>query len=238
MSNTLSFVIYCVFISYIKKITFLLFHFNYFVFSIIPEMIFNTIITCSQEYQCKVAIDADKAAPLIAKLEKLRDAKFDEILEENPKWKKVLKKLDIGTVEYDDDGEETGRIIFRFKQKAQITYKNKKGEEETFDKKVALVDSKGKFIKAPVKIGTGSVVKVSFEPNAYFSPKDKEIGISFNRLMGVQLITLVEYEGDGMPSAEDLGFGDEGEEDGFDASAYTVDGDEEGGPEPEGEMDF
>lgn len=177
----------------------------------------------TEEYQIRIAMDAAVAAPFIKKLEAMRDAHFDEILAENPKFKKVLKKMDVGSVEYDDEGEETGRVLIRFKQKAEITYKNKKGQEETFQKKVGLFDSKGKHIKEPVKIGSGSTVKVSFEPHPYFMQKDKEVGISFNRLLGVQLINLVEYEGDGVGSAEDMGFGAEDDEDGFEAGQYTSD---------------
>jgi len=177
----------------------------------------------SKEFQIKVAMDAEDAAGFLKKLEKLRDAEFERILEENPKYKKVLKKVDVGTVEYDDEGDETGRIIFKLKQKEEIAYKDKKGVEQTFTKKIALVDSRGKAITAPVKIGSGSVVKVSFEPNPYFSAKDKEVGLSFNRLVGVQLIKLVEFEGDGTPSAEEMGFGAEDDEDGFDASGFTAD---------------
>lgn len=193
----------------------------------------------SQEYQIKVAMEADKATPLIAKLEKLRDELFDEILEGNPKLKKVLKKMDIGTTEYDDEGEETGRVLFRFKQKAEITYKDRKtGEEKVFKKRVGLYDARGQAVSAPVKIGAGSEVKVSFEPNAYFSQKDKEVGISFNRLGGVQLFKLVEYEGDGAPSADDLGFEAEDDEDGFDASAFSADQYDDAGDEDGAEADF
>ena len=177
----------------------------------------------SKEYQIQVAGDVEELNAFLKKMEKLRDATYAEVLEDNPKLKKVLSKADIGTVEYDGEGEETGRMTFKFKQKAAITYKNKKGGEESFTKKVALVDSKGTAITAPVKIGAGSVVKVSFEPNPYFTAKDKEVGMSFNRLAGVQLIKLVEYVGNGGPSAEDMGFGAEDDEDGFDAGAFTAD---------------
>lgn len=178
----------------------------------------------TQEFQIKVAMDADKAAPFLKRMQALVDAEFDAILEANPKLKKVLKKIEIGTVEYDDDGEETGRILFGFKQKAEIAYIDKKtGEEKTFKKKVGLVDSKGQHIKAAVRIGSGSEVIISFEPNAYYTAKDKEVGMSFNRLAGVQLLKLVEYDGAGEQSAEDMGFGAVDDEDGFDAGAYTAD---------------
>jgi hypothetical protein len=174
----------------------------------------------AKEYQIKVSFDAADFDKLRNRLQKMLDAKYEEVLEDNPKLKKVLSKAEIGSVEYDDDGEETGRIEVRFKQKYEIEYR-KNGEDKTFKKFVRLVDSRGKTIKDKVRIGTGSEVVVSFEPNPYYTAKDKEVGISFNRLAGVQLIKLVEYEGDGGPSNEDLGFGSYDDEDGFDASDYT-----------------
>lgn len=191
-----------------------------------------------KEYQIKVAFEADEVAGMIARLEKLRDAHFDEVLSENPKLRKVLKKADIGEVEYGDDGEETGRILFRFRQAYEISYM-KNGEERSFKKKVGLFDSRGKAITTKLRIGGGSVVKVSFEPHAYMHAKDKEVGIAFNRLGAVQLITYVEYEGgDGVGSAEDNGFGNEDDGEGFDASAYTDPyGGDQGGADDDDDLD-
>lgn len=188
----------------------------------------------SKEYQIKVAIDADEAEQFLADMNELVDAEYKRVLKEKPKLKKVLKKTDIGEVEYDDDGEETGRILFKFKQKAVIEFTNKQGEKDTFEKKVALFDSRGKLIKKPVRIGTGSIVIVSFEPNPYFTEKDKEVGMSFNRLAGVQLIKLVEYEGGGSASADDMGFGAVDDDDAFDADEYVADeGDDTAGDNSE-----
>ena len=203
-----------------------------------PTLDFNKT---TLEYQIKVALEADArgAAAWLKKMEALVDAEFDAVLEENPKLKKVLKKKEVGQVEYDDDGEETGRILFSFKQKAEITYKDRKtGEEKVFKKTVGLVDSKGQHIKKPIKAGPGSEVYLSFEPNAYYTAKDKEVGMSFNRLAGVQLMKLVEYEGSGEQSAEDMGFAQHDEEDGFDAGAFTDDQDDGDGGADEGEDEF
>ena len=200
-----------------------------------PALDFNKV---NLEYQMRLAIPADQATAFIADMEALRDAKFDEVLAADKKLTKVLKKADVGTVEMDEEGEETGRILFRFKQTAEIKYKSKKtGKDEILVKKVDLFDSKGKPIREPLRIGSGSEVKASFEPNPYYSAKDKEVGISFNRLAAVFLLKLVEYEGSG-GSASDYGYepdADDGD-DGFDGSAYTAS--EDTGGDAGGEEDF
>lgn len=192
-----------------------------------------------KEYQIKVAFDADdpEMEKFIAEMEALRDAHLEEVLKEKPKYKKIAKTKEVGEVELDDDGDPTGRILIRFKQKYEIV--PKKGDP--FTKTIALVDSRGKPITKKLKIGNGSVVRVSFEPSPYFIEKDKEAGMSFGRLAGVKLIKFVEYTGGA--SADDMGFGgDESEDGGFDASDFTGGDDDqtsggEGGDAP-GEDDF
>ena len=177
----------------------------------------------ANEYKIRVAMDAAKAASFIKDMEALRDAHFEKVLDENPKLRKVLQKADIGTVEYDDDGEETGRILFSFKQKSRIEYVKKDGTEGVIEKKVALFDGKGKRVKKKLRIGTGSEVQVSFEPNPYYTAKDKEVGISFNRLQAVLLLKYVEYAGGEGGSAEDYGFDPDDDEDAFSADDFDSD---------------
>lgn len=188
----------------------------------------------AEEYQIKVAIEGDVRAKFEADMAALRDAYVEATIKETPKekvaaLKKTMKLADIGTPELDENGEETGRLIVKFKQAAQVTF-TKNGKEETIDKFVALFDARGNKVTKPVRIGPGSVVKVSFDPNPYFSAKDKEFGISFNRLSAVKLIKLEEYTGSG-GSASDYGFGDDEEdiEDGFDVTDFSGGSDEKGG---------
>ena len=63
-----------------------------------------------QEYQIKVAVDADKAEPMLKKLQALVDAEFDAVLEDNPKLKKVLKKKQIIKMTLKQRKEEKRRI--------------------------------------------------------------------------------------------------------------------------------
>lgn len=172
------------------------------------------------KFETQLAFDADAVSDLVEQLEAIRDAELAKIKEKNPKLQKVIKAAPVVSPELDDEGDETGRVILKFGQKRVITTKS----GETFTKKIAFRDARGNHITAPVKVGAGSIGKVSFEPFGYYNAKDKVVGVS-NRFIGFQLIKLVEYEGGGGPSNADMGFEDEteGDEDAFDASAYTAD---------------
>lgn len=167
----------------------------------------------ADEFQITVAFEARDYAILSKKLHAMRDAYVAQRLADlDPAKRKVLErgmsKKDVGTPEVDEAGDETGRHVIKFRQVAVIKGLSKKtGKEFVIEKKVALVDAQGKPITSKLRLGKGSTVAVSFEPNPYYSEKDKEFGISFNRLIGVQLIKLMEYEGGEDMSAEDMGFG-------------------------------
>lgn len=203
-----------------------------------PSQNFNKT---AEEYQIKVAFEGEARSKFETDMKAILDGYVEETIKETPKdkvaaLKKTMKLADIGQPELDEEGEETGRLIVKFKQAASVTFKDKvKGTDVTIDKFVALFDSRGNKITKPVRIGPGSIVKVSFDPNAYFSAKDKEFGISFNRLSAVKLIKLEEYTGSG-GSADDYGFGDdEDEEDGFDVTDFSGGDQDKGGSD---EADF
>jgi hypothetical protein len=189
-----------------------------------------------KEYSIVVAGDLDdpKVVEFITSMEELRDEFFEEVKVDKPKLKKVLKVLPIGKEETDDEGEPTGRILFKFKQSYEITSK-KTGE--TFKKHVTLMDATGKPLplKKKIPIGEGSIVRISFEPSPYMSNKDNEVGISFARLAGVKLLSLVRREGGA--SAASLGFGQDEDDidDGFNGSDFSDDDDDEGADGEDGD---
>jgi len=164
-------------------------------------------------FETQLAFDPAEVTDMIEELQALIDAEFEKVKADKPKLKKTLTKTDLGTEELDDEGDETGRLIFKFKQKQLIETKS----GDTFKKVIQLVDGRGKRVTKPVKIGPGTTAKVNFEPWAYFNAKDKVVGVTL-RLIGFQIIKLVEYEGGGGPSAADMGFG--AEEDGFDGDDF------------------
>lgn len=165
-------------------------------------------------YEVKLAFDADDAAvqKMVAHLEAIRDAKLEEIAAEltadgKAALAKKLTAVDVCEVEEDaQTGEETGRIIIKFKMNASGVSK-KTGKKWTM--KPDLFNAKGIKLPTAPNVGSGSVLKVSFEPFGYYSPKDKEVGTS-KRLQAVQIIDLVAF---GERDAGGYGFG---EEDGYD----------------------
>ncbi|WP_052063857.1 ssDNA-binding protein [Nitrincola sp. A-D6] len=186
----------------------------------------DTKFKASGEYNCKLMLDGDDAQSLMGYLdEKLQEA-YEQMQEEKPKFKKVMKPRNPYTEELDEEGEETGRIGFNFKMAAVVEVKNGKYAGKTFTQKPVVYDAKGQIITKKINVGTGSIVKVAYETAPYFKADTKEVGITL-RLKAVQIKELVEFGGKKDASA--FGFGEE--DGGFDADEMndTPFGEEEGG---------
>lgn len=207
-------------------------------FCAIQKAATNFVPTGKFEIPLAFERDADGVPEMIEQLTAVRDAEFDKVKEANPKLKKVLGKVDIGSPELDDEGDETGRVILKFGQKALIELPN----GDSFKKTVALVDAKGAHIKAQLKIGSGSVGRCSYAPFAYYNAKDKVVGVTL-RLAGFKLIKLVEFSSAGGPSSEAMGFAEDESDadDAFSADDYVGGDDDDqtsGGEGGEDEADF
>jgi len=165
------------------------------------------------EYHTKFALDAGskEAKALTKKL----DAIMDEYIESNPEelTKAKLQKAgraDLYEEEVDDEGEETGRIIFKFKLKARVVTKTK-----SWDQKPRLFDGNAKAIESDVNPWTGSEAKISAEVFPYYMESTKQFGLSL-RCIAVQILTMVTGSG---ASASDFGFGEEDDSYSDDSSA-------------------
>jgi hypothetical protein len=90
-------------------------------------------------------------------------------------------------METNDEGEETGRMLFNFKQKA----KGKTREGEVFERRVALYLKGGAPLPKDKKIGGGSKLQVSYEPNPFYTG-GLGAGVSL-RLEAVMVHELVEW---------------------------------------------
>lgn len=139
-----------------------------------------------------------------------------------------LKRYTPYESDYDDDGSETGDVIFRFKVKAKGK-DNKTGE--TWANKVVIYDAAGQPIppaKAKkLKIGSGTVGRVAYQILPFFNEALAEAGVSL-RLKGVQIIKLVEWGSGGLEFGAD-------EDGGFSVADMEDDGDEGFGDETEDE---
>jgi hypothetical protein len=154
-------------------------------------------------YRVKMNLPADEAAPIVSQIDELMEEAFAEAVAaaESPGKAKRVKRADAPYQEDDD-----GSINLSFKLTASGVSKK---DGTPWKMQPAIFDTRGKVIPMnSVKIGGGSLIKVSFEMNKFYTQL-VGAGVSL-RLRGVQVIELVEW---GSNPAEH-GFEDEGE-DGF-----------------------
>lgn len=156
------------------------------------------------EYHTKFALaeGEDSTDEFIETLEtELKATRKEFIADKTNKMTKAKVKrssiADLYEVEADDEGEETGRLIFKFKLKARIVTKDK-----AWDQKPRLFDAQAEPIEAEIRPWTGTEGKCSLELFPYYMESTKQFGLSL-RLKGAQILKLVEGSGE---SAEDQGF--------------------------------
>ena len=144
------------------------------------------------EFKTQLSVPEEEASKFISSLEEAYNSSYSKECTEQKKPK--LKKADMPWVEeYDEDGNSTGNILFKFKMKA----KTKTGIEL----RPLIVDSDRKGCDSA--IGSGSKLKVAFEARSWVVPA---LGVGMTlRLRGVQILDLVEWSGGA--SAQSLGFG-------------------------------
>lgn len=175
-------------------------------------------------YTVQLAIDGPDANELIAQLEAARDLFAKEFKSENKAKFAKASIADVYEDEVDDEGEETGRVLIRAKQKALI----KARDGTMYPKYVKLFDAQNNVI-TPDSVWGGSRLILAGVLIPYYMASSKEIGVSL-RLSAVQILELVEGDGG---SAESFGFG---EQDGYTAeSAETVAAEDAGGDDADGE---
>lgn len=170
-------------------------------------------------YSVRVAIPAEDAAPMVEMIDDAIEKKYQEALEEagTPAKRKKVKKADAPyQPEEDDDGNETGNIVFNFKLKA-VGRNTKTGE--TWKNVVKLYDAKNREIppakRGALKIGGGTVGCIAYQLNPFYTAQ-VGAGVSL-RLLAAQIVELVEFGGgfafgseDGGFSSDDLDDDDEG----------------------------
>lgn len=155
-------------------------------------------------------LDKDVAKPLIDELDQMVEESYQkacEYLKEKKKAgqiKNIIKKEPYQE-EYNEEGESTGQYRLKFTSNA----KTKEGKPIT----IKLFDAKAQPIKnKDIRVGNGSIIKVSFTPSLYFVPATNMAGVKLY-LNAVQILELVD-----MPTYAS-GFGFEVED------GYSFDGD-------------
>lgn len=168
----------------------------------------DTKFKAAGEFSVRLKIPAEEAAGLVAMIEEAREKSAIDAKAENPK--KQIKKADPPyKPELDDEGNETGNLLFNFKQGAVI--KTKAGE--VINVTIRVFDAKGNPLVGKI-VGAGSTVKVAFQLNPFYTA---QIGAGVSlRLKAVQVIDLIEPQGG---SAESYGFE---QEDGYECDGEDV----------------
>jgi hypothetical protein len=148
----------------------------------------------------------------VSKLEELRDTAVAETKETVGAAKaQAIKPRPVYTEEIDQDGNLTGKIVFKFKM-------NNVADREAPGNKIIVVDAKRQVIKDVPLVGNGSTIRCVAFANPYYMATTKEVGVSL-LWTKMQLIDLVEFGG---------GSDDFDDEDGFevDSGSSSNDNDE------------
>jgi hypothetical protein len=137
-------------------------------------------------FQTKLLLPFELGQDLIAKLEGTLNS-FIETLE--VKQQKTLIAASVYEPELDEDGEDTGNILFRFKLKHNVTPANGDAFEQA---PVIIFAEDGAAVTAPVYGGTMARLKGQIVP--YTNAASKAVGVTC-RLRAVQVHELVTGEG-------------------------------------------
>lgn len=145
------------------------------------------------QYHIQLIVSKKDATDMIQRL----SAMLDEFKAQTEKEKN--KK--VGTMDFFEETPEGDSFQFKFKQKRVLRRK----DGSTLEVKIPVFDSCGGAVSANSKMGTGSTVKICYSPLPYYNAVTKSVGLSL-RLVAVQVLNLVSYEGGG---AKSFGFSEE-----------------------------
>jgi len=163
-------------------------------------------------YSVNLRLSAEEAEAFVSQIDKAHSAQVAEVIKElkgKGKPGKVKESDKPYKMVFDEDGNETGEVEFKFKLKAMAG-----GKDKQWAQKPRLFDAKGKPLPADVKVGSGSTIRVGYELFPYYVPSVGS-GVSL-RVLAVQVLELVEFSGGNF---KDFGFN---EEDGFEATTQTA----------------
>lgn len=148
------------------------------------------------EFRVQIVLNPERS-PEHAKFLSDLEARYEEAYKEEcaEQKKAKLKRVPLSIKpETDKEGNETGtgNVLVKFGMKHII--KTKTGE--TFANRPTLADSQGRNVSpAKCRVGGGSMIRVAFQPNPFYTA-----GLGFGmslRMVGVQIIKLVEPNGGG-----------------------------------------
>ena len=158
------------------------------------------------EYSTKLRVSGAEAAGLVAEIDRqaansLATAKANET--SPAKAKKWTSKHLPYEMEEDDDGNETGDILFKFKARATgVSRKTGKA----WARRIPLFDAKGGVINTDgLEVWGGTVAKIAFQ----FIPYAPTTVVGASVSLGIQAVQVLELVSGSQQSAGAFGFGEE-----------------------------
>lgn len=148
------------------------------------------------EYKVSLSVDAEEATLLMGKI----DGVIEEAKKLIPEGKKQKEADAPYFMELNDDGAETGRVVFKFKMKAKIVTKDGRNIEMT----PKLFDASGALLNDCPDVWGGSMIRVSADLIPFYVAAVGS-GVSL-RMKAVQVIEL---KTGGGADASSFGFGKE-----------------------------
>jgi hypothetical protein len=165
----------------------------------------DTKFKAEGQWKTGLSLPLAPAKPLMKEIDAAIKTAFEEAKKtaKNPKAVKLCADKPY-KVETDEEGNETGNVIFNFKMTASGISK-KTGKPFTMAPK--LFDAEAQVLPQDTRIGGGTLARISYEISP-FAQAAIGVGVSL-RLSAVQVIELVEWGGDGTS----YGFQNEAEDD-------------------------
>lgn len=136
------------------------------------------------KYKTQLLLDGAERDHFKGVIDKLIDDAYAELTADMPKAKQnKIGKAYPYEEELDGDGNETGRIAFRFSMNAEIVVKG-----ETVVRKPVLIDSKRLYCPN-VQVWSGSEIRVAYTMRSYLNDATQKVGVTLD-LLKVQIIKL------------------------------------------------
>ncbi len=156
-----------------------------------PDTKFNAKGEYSTDVVCDPSDPSVKA--YIEKLENLVDIAYKETCETlGPAKARDVRKSSVFKEEVDQNGELTGKVIFKYKLK-DLSDRRERGDSA----EILVVDAKRNLLgKTAPLVGNGSDIRVVSFANPYFMASTKTVGLS-HIWSKMQIINLVEFSGAG-----------------------------------------
>lgn len=136
-------------------------------------------------YKVDLIVNGDDAKEMVSTIHRVLDTHMNEIKRQKPNWKKKVGNLPF-TEEVDDQGNETGNMVFKFKLRAIGI----SGEDRWEQRPIVIDSQKTPMDMNEVRVGQGSKIRVGCEVVPYMSPM-VGAGVSL-RLKMVQVVELRE----------------------------------------------